>query len=140
MDLNDLIGRRFRLGGVLFEGVEECKPCYWMDEAVAPGANAFLVGQGGLRCRILEDGVIACGDAELEVVDSHTRKFRALRQRDSQSEKVEDSLTVERPLQIIANGSLFSMTMQTPGAERFLVRGLLFAESVNEAPFLKYSH
>ena len=139
VDLNELIGRRFRLGGVLFEGVEECKPCYWMDEAVAPGANAFLVGRGGLRCRILEDGVIACGEGELKVVDSHTRKLRALRQRDSQSENVEDSLTVERPLQIIANGSLFSMTMQTPGAERFLVRGLLFAESVNEAPFLKYS-
>ena len=31
IDLNGLIGRRFRLGEVLFEGVEECKPCYWMD-------------------------------------------------------------------------------------------------------------
>jgi FdhD protein len=87
----------------------------------------------------LEDGVIACGDTELEAIDSHTRRFRALRQRDAQSEKVEDFLTVERPLQIVVNGSLFSMTMQTPGAERFLVRGLLFAESVNEGPFLKYA-
>lgn len=138
IDLNGLIGRRFRLGGVLFEGVEECKPCYWMDEAVAPGANAFLAGRGGLRCRILDDGILACGEAELEMVDPHTRKFRALRQRDSESSTVEDSLTVERPLQIVVNGSPFSMTMQTPGAERFLVRGLLFAESVNAVPFQEY--
>jgi FdhD protein len=126
------------LGGVLFEGVEECKPCYWMDAAVAPGANAFLAGRGGLRCRILEDGILSCGGAELETLDSHTRKFRALRQTASENSAVEDSLTVERPLQIVVNGTPFSMTMQTPGAERCLVRGLLFAESVNEAPFLKY--
>jgi MOSC domain-containing protein YiiM len=138
VDLNSLIGRQFRIGSVLFEGVEECKPCYWMDEAVAPGANAFLVGRGGLRCRILEDGAIACGEAELEAIDSHTRKFQAIRQEDDQTSPVVDSLTVERPLQIMVNGSLFSMTMQTPGAERFLVRGLLHSEAVNDAPFINY--
>jgi FdhD protein len=51
---------------------------------------------------------------------------------------VVDSLTVERSLQIMVNGSLFSMTMQTPGAERFLVRGLLHSEAVNDAPFINY--
>ena len=70
VDLNSLIGRKFRLGGILFEGVEECSPCYWMDEAVGPGANAFLTGRGGLRCRILEDGILRCGPALLEVADS----------------------------------------------------------------------
>ncbi|MFM8717836.1 MAG: formate dehydrogenase accessory sulfurtransferase FdhD [Spartobacteria bacterium] len=138
VDLNSLIGRQFRLGGLVFEGVEECNPCYWMDEAVAPGANAFLVGRGGLRCRILEDGLIACGEADLETLDSHTRKFQAIRQQSDQTSPVVDSLTVERPLQIIVNGSLFSMTMQTPGAERFLVRGLLHSEAVNDTPFANY--
>jgi FdhD protein len=138
VDLNGLVGRRFRLGGVVFEGVEECKPCYWMDEAVAPGANAFLAGRGGLRCRILSDGALSCGVAELEAPDGHTRLLPALRQGPGGSSRVHDSLTAERPLQIAVNGSPFSMTMQTPGAERFLVRGLLFAESVNEAPFLSY--
>jgi MOSC domain-containing protein YiiM len=70
VDLNTLIGRKFRLGGLLFEGMEECRPCYWMDEAVGPGANAFLAGRGGLRCRILEDGILRCGPALLEVPDS----------------------------------------------------------------------
>jgi len=55
-DLNELIGRQFELQGVRLEGSEECKPCYWMDEAIGPGAEAWLKGRGGLRCRILSDG------------------------------------------------------------------------------------
>jgi len=55
-DLNDLVGRQFELQGVLLEGTEECRPCYWMDEALGPGAEAWLRGRGGLRCRILTDG------------------------------------------------------------------------------------
>jgi MOSC domain-containing protein YiiM len=56
VDLNELIGRDFEVQGVNFHGVEECRPCYWMDRAVAPGAEAFLKGRGGLRARILTDG------------------------------------------------------------------------------------
>ena len=55
-DLNELIGREFELQGVRLAGAEECRPCYWMDEALAPGAEAWLRGRGGLRCRILSDG------------------------------------------------------------------------------------
>lgn len=55
-DLNDLIGQEFELQGVRLAGAEECRPCYWMDEALAPGAEAWLKGRGGLRCRILSDG------------------------------------------------------------------------------------
>lgn len=55
-DLNELIGCQFELQGVRLEGTEECRPCYWMDEAIGPGANDWLKGRGGLRCRILTDG------------------------------------------------------------------------------------
>jgi MOSC domain-containing protein YiiM len=55
-DPNELIGRQFTLQDVLLEGTEECRPCYWMDEALGPGADAWLRGRGGLRCRILTDG------------------------------------------------------------------------------------
>lgn len=58
-DLNALIGQRFTLQGVELEGVEECRPCYWMDQAIAPGAESWLKGRGGLRCRILTDGPLA---------------------------------------------------------------------------------
>ncbi len=56
VDLNDLIGTKFEVQGVQFEGTEECRPCYWMDQAFAPGAHRFLEGRGGLRARILSDG------------------------------------------------------------------------------------
>lgn len=56
IDLNLLIGEEFEVQGVRFRGVEECRPCYWMDQAIAPGAEAWLKGQGGLRCRILRSG------------------------------------------------------------------------------------
>jgi MOSC domain-containing protein YiiM len=56
VELNDLVGREFDLQGVRLDGTEECRPCYWMDEALAPGAEAWLRGRGGLRCRVLTDG------------------------------------------------------------------------------------
>ena len=56
VDLNTLIGQRFTIQGIEFEGTEECRPCYWMDEAVDPGVHQALKGYGGLRARILSDG------------------------------------------------------------------------------------
>ncbi len=56
VDLNQLIGQEFEIQGVRFHGTQECRPCYWMDRAVAPGAEEFLKGRGGLRARILTDG------------------------------------------------------------------------------------
>ncbi len=57
-DLNSLIGKTFTVQGVEFEGVAECSPCHWMNEAIAPGAEAALRGRGGLRARVLTDGVL----------------------------------------------------------------------------------
>ncbi len=67
-DLNTLVGRRFQLGGALFEGVEECRPCYWMDTAFGAGAEAAMVGRGGLRARILESGDLTTGVQDLIVL------------------------------------------------------------------------
>jgi len=58
LDLASLIGREFSLQGVPFFGTEECRPCYWMDSAFGPGAEAFLKGRGGLRARIAGDGIL----------------------------------------------------------------------------------
>jgi MOSC domain-containing protein YiiM len=63
VDLNTLIGLRFKVQGIEFEGVEECRPCYWMDEAIAPGAEDYLKGHGGLRARILNDGALRSSKA-----------------------------------------------------------------------------
>jgi MOSC domain-containing protein YiiM len=58
VNLDSLIGQEFAVQGVRFCGVEECKPCYWMDQAFGPGAEAALQGRGGLRARIPTDGVL----------------------------------------------------------------------------------
>ena len=58
LDLNTLIGQEFEIQGVRFYGTGECKPCYWMDRAIAPGTESFLKGRGGLRARILSDGIL----------------------------------------------------------------------------------
>jgi MOSC domain-containing protein YiiM len=65
VDLNDLIGREFSIQGVRLRGTAHCRPCYWMNQAIAPGAEEFLQGNGGLRAQILTDGVITIGDAKL---------------------------------------------------------------------------
>lgn len=58
MDLNALIGKEFSLQDVRFFATEEAAPCYWMDRAVAAGAHQWLAGMGGLRVKILSDGML----------------------------------------------------------------------------------
>ncbi len=58
VDFGGLIGNEFEIQGVRFVGTEECRPCYWMDQALGPGSDAWLRGRGGLRARILTDGVL----------------------------------------------------------------------------------
>lgn len=55
-NLNSLIGQTFEIQGVRFAGVEESKPCHWMNAALGVGAEEWLRGRGGLRARILSDG------------------------------------------------------------------------------------
>lgn len=58
VDLATLVGVEFEVQGIRFFGTEECRPCYWMDGALGPGANDWLRGRGGLRARILTDGTL----------------------------------------------------------------------------------
>lgn len=62
VDLNQLIGKEFAVQGIRFLGISECSPCYWMDQAFAPGAEAALKGNGGLRAKILDSGVLKVPD------------------------------------------------------------------------------
>lgn len=60
VDLAAWTGKRFCFQGVDFEASEECKPCYWMDQVVGPGAEEFMKQnfRGGLRARILSNGIL----------------------------------------------------------------------------------
>jgi MOSC domain-containing protein YiiM len=69
INLNDLIGEEFFIQGVRLRGTAHCRPCYWLDQAVAPGAEEFLEGNGGLRAQILSDGAMVVGDAQFVLAE-----------------------------------------------------------------------
>lgn len=58
VDLNALIGEYFEVQGIKFFGVEEAKPCYWMEQAFCKGAEEAMKGKGGLRVRVLSSGTL----------------------------------------------------------------------------------
>ena len=60
--LNELVGRRFRVGSVEAVGVEPCDPCRHLERLTQPGVLKALVNRGGLRADIVEGGEIAVGD------------------------------------------------------------------------------
>jgi MOSC domain-containing protein YiiM len=61
--LNDLVGKRFTVGGVECLGVELCEPCLHLQSLTRPGIIDELVHRGGLSADVLTDGTIAVGDA-----------------------------------------------------------------------------
>ena len=69
IELNELIGQRFKIGEIEFEGTQESTPCDWMNESVGPGARALLEGRGGLRARILTSGTLQVGKLDLLILD-----------------------------------------------------------------------
>jgi len=58
VNLNELIDETFEIQGVTFLGTQECAPCYWMEQAFHKGAELELKGNGGLRAKILSDGIL----------------------------------------------------------------------------------
>ena len=60
--LNDLIGKRFRVGEVECYGVELCEPCAHLESLTRPGIVKDLVHRAGINADILTDGVIRVGD------------------------------------------------------------------------------
>jgi MOSC domain-containing protein YiiM len=61
--LNDLVGRTFRVGEVLLKGLELCEPCGYLERRTFPGIKEALKKRGGLRCCVIEGGVIQVGDS-----------------------------------------------------------------------------
>lgn len=60
--VNDLIGKRFRIGDVECEGVEICEPCLHLQKLTRSGIIKDLIHRGGLRADILSGGTISIGD------------------------------------------------------------------------------
>jgi MOSC domain-containing protein YiiM len=60
--LNHLVNKEFWVGPVRMRGTRLCEPCKHLDELTQPGAMRGLIHRGGLRARILTEGVIRPGD------------------------------------------------------------------------------
>jgi hypothetical protein len=61
IDVNALVGRRFRIGDVVCEGLRLCEPCVHLDRLSGPGLLRPLIHRGGLRADVLTDGEIRPG-------------------------------------------------------------------------------
>lgn len=68
-ELAPLLGHEFVLesGGdaVRLKAGRPAHPCAWMDSMLAPGAHKAMRGRGGVRCRVVSDGVVHRGPAVL---------------------------------------------------------------------------
>ena len=64
--LNDLLGRRIRIGGVRVFVETPCDPCARMEETIGAGARKALQGRGGVRCHVLSGGELCVGDPIVE--------------------------------------------------------------------------
>ncbi|MBD0330559.1 MAG: MOSC domain-containing protein [Thermoleophilia bacterium] len=62
IDLNALVGVRFRVGAAECVGVALCEPCRTLESLTRPGVLRRLVHRGGLNADIVGDGEIAVGD------------------------------------------------------------------------------
>ncbi|MFV0415369.1 MAG: MOSC domain-containing protein [Chthoniobacterales bacterium] len=70
MNLPALIGKEFEVQGIRFLGMEECRPCYWMNGAIHEKAEMWMKGRGGLRAKILSDGTLTLSTASDQVLPS----------------------------------------------------------------------
>ena len=68
IDLNSLVGRRFRVGDVECLGQRLCEPCAHLERLTTPGALRALIHRGGLRADVLSDGILEQG-ALIETLD-----------------------------------------------------------------------
>ena len=62
VSLNDLVGRRFRVGELECRGIELCEPCLHLEQMTQPGIINGLVHRAGLNAQILVGGELRPGD------------------------------------------------------------------------------
>ena len=65
--LSHLVGREFKVGEVVLEGVRLAEPCMHLEKLTKPGVQKALVHRGGLRARIVAGGLIRAGDTSQAV-------------------------------------------------------------------------
>ena len=67
--LNDLVGKKLKIGSVEVEGMDLCRPCRHLNESLNQyNVLKEFLKKGGLRCQILNSSNINIGD-KIKVLD-----------------------------------------------------------------------
>lgn len=67
--LNNLVGKKLKIGSVEVEGMDLCRPCRHLNESLnQDNVLKEFLRKGGLRCQILTSSSINTGD-KIEVLD-----------------------------------------------------------------------
>ena len=67
--LNDLVGKKFKVGNADLEGIDLCRPCKHLSENLnQKNIIKEFLRKGGLRCRILSSTKINIGD-QIQLID-----------------------------------------------------------------------
>ena len=70
IQLNDLIGKKLKVGNVELEGIELCRPCRHLTEMLdQKNILKEFMRKGGLRCQILSSSKINVGD-KIEIINN----------------------------------------------------------------------
>ena len=69
IQLNELVGKKLKIGDVELEGIDLCRPCKHLTEMLGE-ANILkeFLRRGGLRCQILSSSKIKIGD-KIQILD-----------------------------------------------------------------------
>ena len=69
IQLNNLIGKKLKVGNVELEGIELCRPCRHLTEMLdQKNILKEFMRKGGLRCQILSSSKISVGD-KIEIIN-----------------------------------------------------------------------
>ena len=69
IQLNELIGKKIKIGDVEVEGIDLCRPCRHLTEVLnQPNILKEFLRRGGLRCQILSSSRISVND-EIKIID-----------------------------------------------------------------------
>jgi MOSC domain-containing protein YiiM len=60
--LNHLVGKQFKVGQAILEGIELCEPCSHLERLTGKKVIKALLHRGGLRARVVCGGKIHPGD------------------------------------------------------------------------------
>ena len=65
--LNDLVGRRFRVGDAQLEGIRLCEPCAYLAGLLGPEVVKAMAHRAGLRARIVSGATVHTGDGVVAI-------------------------------------------------------------------------